>query len=422
MGILRRQGVKAFLLALWNDAALILKDKVRAADEDSLLIDGACDAVSHQILHLGVVLLVAQAPALRLLHHGVGHGMGEVLLQAGGQPQHFGFLLGAERYHLSHPGAGVGQSAGLVKDDGIGSRHSLQEFAALDGDVGASRLPHGGEDGQRHGQLQGAGEVHHQHRQSPCHIPGKGKTQQAPGEGIGLQHTFALLYHGAGIDRAAGALGYRDGFSGKGRLVDSDLPLQHQTIHGDDAAGADDYRIPRLDLGHRDQHFALGRAQPDPVHIQRHTPGQIRHRFLPCPLLQQLAHLQQKHDHSGGSKVSSAGGNGNRQGIQQFHLDAAAQQAAQSSPHKGDHVPENAGNPQWRREKQGAGGLAHHLCHQLLLKFPVQRPAAVGGQRGGPLRLLPGKMPNFVQHGLASPIVVQDDAAGSLMDGDLPAP
>ena len=81
---------------------------------------------------------------LCLRYHGVCHGVGIVLLQAGGQPQHFGFLLGAERYHLSHPGAGVGQGAGLVKDDGIGSRHSLQEFAALDGDVGASRLPHGG--------------------------------------------------------------------------------------------------------------------------------------------------------------------------------------------------------------------------------------------------------------------------------------
>ena len=50
--ILRRQGVKAILFALRNDAALILKDEVGAADEDPLLIDGACDAVSHQILHL----------------------------------------------------------------------------------------------------------------------------------------------------------------------------------------------------------------------------------------------------------------------------------------------------------------------------------------------------------------------------------
>ena len=41
-----------FLIFLGDNAALILKNKVGAADEDSLLIDGACDAVSHQILHL----------------------------------------------------------------------------------------------------------------------------------------------------------------------------------------------------------------------------------------------------------------------------------------------------------------------------------------------------------------------------------
>ena len=404
---------------------------------------------------------MTQAPAFGLLHHGVGHGMWEVFLQTGSQPQHFGFLFAAEGHHLSHPGTGVGQGAGLVENDGVGRSHRLQELAALDSDMGPSRLPHGGEDGQRHSQFQCAGEVHHQHRQSPCHIPGEDEAQQTPYKGIGhqlvrqigslalslrlhllrllnhvndlviaaltggllhLQHTLTLLHHSAGIDCASGALGYRDGLAGEGRLIDGDLPLQHQAVHGDDASGADDYRIPRLDLGHRNQHFALGCAQPDPVHIQRHAPGQIRHRFLPCPLLQQLTHLQQEHDGAGGIKVAPERRDGNGQGVQQFHLDAAAQQAAHAPPHKGDHVPEYAGKAQRRREKQGAGGLAHHLCHQLLLKFPVQRPAAVGGQRGGLLRLLPGKMPNFVQHGLASPIVVQDDAAGSLMDGDLSAP
>ena len=107
---------------------------------------------------------MAQAPALGLLHHGVGHGMGEVLLQTGSQPQHFGFLFATEGHHLSHPGAGVGQGAGLVENDGVGGSHRLQELAALDGDMGPSRLPHGREDGQRHSQFQGAGEVHHQHR------------------------------------------------------------------------------------------------------------------------------------------------------------------------------------------------------------------------------------------------------------------
>ena len=110
-----------------------------------------------------------------------------MLLQTGGQPQHLRLILAIEGDDLGHPGAGVGKGASLVKDDGIRICYRLQEFAALDGDMLPSRLPHGGEHSQGHGQLQGAGEVHHQHRQGPGHVSGEGQTQQAPGEGVGNQ-------------------------------------------------------------------------------------------------------------------------------------------------------------------------------------------------------------------------------------------
>ena len=100
-----------------------------------------------------------QASALGFRHHGIGHGVWEVLLQAGGQPQHFLFTFTAEGYHLRHLRTGVGQGPGLVKDNGICGSHYLQELTSLDGDMGASRLPHGGEDSQGHGQLQCAGEI-----------------------------------------------------------------------------------------------------------------------------------------------------------------------------------------------------------------------------------------------------------------------
>ena len=58
----------------------------------------------HQVLHLGVALLVAQAPAAGLLHHGVGHGVGEVLLQAGGQPEHLLLPPCRRRGRSSPPG------------------------------------------------------------------------------------------------------------------------------------------------------------------------------------------------------------------------------------------------------------------------------------------------------------------------------
>ena len=110
-----------------------------------------------------------------------------MLLQAGGKAQHLRLILAVEGDDLGHPGAGVSEGAGLVKDDGVRFGHGFQELAAFDGDMLPSRLPHGGEHSQGHGQLQGAGEVHHQHRQGPGHVSGEGQTQQAPGEGVGNQ-------------------------------------------------------------------------------------------------------------------------------------------------------------------------------------------------------------------------------------------
>ena len=49
--------------------------------QDLFAVYHAGDAVGHDVLHLRVVLLVGQAPALGLLHHGGGHGVGIVLLQ-----------------------------------------------------------------------------------------------------------------------------------------------------------------------------------------------------------------------------------------------------------------------------------------------------------------------------------------------------
>ena len=194
-----------------------------------------------------------------------------------------------------------------------------------------------------------------------------------------LQYTFAFLYYGPGIDCAAGVFGHRDGLAGEGRLVDSDFTLQHQAVQRNDAAGADDYGIPRLDPGDGNQNFALRCAQPDTVHVEGHGPGEIIHRLFPGPFLQQFAHFQQKHHHPGGAEISAAGRNRDGQRVQKLHLDGSVQEAAESPPDKRDHMPENTGDPQRGREKQGAGCFAKNFAHQLFLKFPVQCPAAMGG-------------------------------------------
>ena len=123
------------------------------ADAHLFPIHRAGDAVRHQILHLGMAFLMAQASAAGRFHYGVGHGVGEVFLQAGGQAEHLRLILAVEGDDLGHLGTGVGKGAGLIKDDGVRFGCGFQKPAALDGDVLTPGLPHGRHDCQRHRQL-----------------------------------------------------------------------------------------------------------------------------------------------------------------------------------------------------------------------------------------------------------------------------
>ncbi|CAN4028581.1 NADPH-dependent glutamate synthase, partial [Dysosmobacter welbionis] len=328
LGILRGQGVKLGPLLGGNYALLVLEDEVGTADAHLLPVHGAGDAMGHQILHLSMAFLMAQAPAFGLLHHGVGHGVREVLLQAGGQTEHLRLLLAVEGDDLCHPGAGVGEGARLVKNDGVRLGSRLQELAAFHGDVLFSRLPHGGQYRQGHSQLQGTGEVHHEHRQGPCHIPGEGQAYETPGESVGhqlvgqagrlglggglqllgplnhlhdlvvpalagdlfhLQDALSLLHYGAGVDRAAGPLGHRDGLTGEGCLVDGDLALRHHAVQGDDTSRPGHHLVAGLDLADGGEHLPGRCLQPYPVHMEGQALCQVSHGFLPRPVLQQFS-------------------------------------------------------------------------------------------------------------------------------------
>ena len=141
--------VEAFSLFLRDGAFLVLEDEVRGADKHPLgfsLGQGpnaayrARHAVGDDILDLGVVLLVRKAAPPGLLDDGVCHRVREVLLEAGGKAQHLLLALAAEGVYPRNARAGVGERAGLVKDDGVRLRGGLEELAALDGDVRASGL------------------------------------------------------------------------------------------------------------------------------------------------------------------------------------------------------------------------------------------------------------------------------------------
>ena len=206
----------------------------------------------------------------------------------------------------------MGQRAGLVKDDGIGVGQSLQILAALDRDMVAAALTHGGQHGQRHRQLERTGKIDHQDRDRTGRVAGQrvghGGAQQAVRDqlvgqrgGAGLAGGFqllgvldhfddlvvasvagllldghgdlAFLDDGARVDDGPLALADGLGLAGQGRLVDAGLAVQHPAVQRDNAAGVHDDGVARAHLRDRHKDLALGGLLPDAVHVQRHAAG-----------------------------------------------------------------------------------------------------------------------------------------------------
>ena len=187
MGILVRQGIVPLLFPLRNGTVFVLKDKMGTPDDHTLAVDFADNTVGHNVLHLGVHFLMGQPPLPGGLDNRVGHGMGEMLLQAGGQSQHICLILPSEGNDLRNHRAGMGQGAGLIKDHRICLGNCFQILAALYRHMEPAGLPHSGEDSQGHCQLQGTGEVHHENGQSAGDVPGQQISEQTARQGIGHQ-------------------------------------------------------------------------------------------------------------------------------------------------------------------------------------------------------------------------------------------
>ena len=104
--------VELFLLVGGNDAVLVLKDEVVAADDHPLAADPAGNAVGHDVFHFGVHLFVGQTLLSGGADHRIGHGVGEMLFQTGGQTEHIVLLAVAEGDDVHHLRGGAGDVAG----------------------------------------------------------------------------------------------------------------------------------------------------------------------------------------------------------------------------------------------------------------------------------------------------------------------
>ena len=162
MRIVRRDCIKPPTLTIRHNAAAVLKNEVRRANLDGLFAHAAGYPMGDYVLHLAVQLIMAQSKLLCPADNCVRHRVREVLLQACGQAQHFVPVLAAEGDDVRHLRAGACERTGLVKDNRVGACHRFKELSALDCDVVCTAFSHGGQHGQRHGQLESAGEVDHQ--------------------------------------------------------------------------------------------------------------------------------------------------------------------------------------------------------------------------------------------------------------------
>ena len=458
MGVLGGQGIEPLLLPGGDGAALVLENEVGATDEGLFAVYHAGDAVGHDVLHLRVVLLVGQAPALGLLHHGGGHGVGIVLLQTRRQTQHLLSVVTPEGDHVLHRGDGVGEGTGLVEHHGIRLGHGLQEAATLDGDVIAAALPHGGEHGDGHGELQSAGEVHHQHRQHFGDVPGQQVRQHRTAQRIRYQpvrqtgglvlgggfqllglldhpddavvaaaalhllnrhHALALLGHCSGVYRTAGALDHGHGLAGDGGLIHHGLAADHLTVQRDKAAGADQYPVAQLHVTDGNQYLRIAPLQPYLVHIQGHGPGQIGHRLLVGPLLQNFAQPQHEHDGAGGGEVAPNHRDGDGGGVQHRHGELAVPQGRQPLPDVLHGAVQGHGRGDGGGEEQLGEDTAHHRHGQLVLELPVQSTGGVLRHQFHGLGLGEGEGSQCADHGAALAGVAHHGILCAVIDRDL---
>ena len=326
--------------------------------------------MGNDIFHLSVALFVLEPSLFRFAHNGIRDRMGEVLLQTGSEPQHFPLFPAAESDHLADSGRRVGQSSGLIKDNGVCLRYGLKEFSSLDIDVVVAALTHCGEDRNRHGQLQRAGEIDHKERKRPHCIPGQKpccrSSAQRPGnkrigqvcrtalccglEFLGfLDHIydlvvpaaaesfldadlqFALFQDCSRIDIGALALGHWKGFSRHGGLVDSSFTAQDMSVKRYDIPSADHDTVPGLNLIDSHEHFAMIRLfHPCLIHIQVHAARQVIDRFFVGPLFEKASDIQKEHDRIRRGILSSQKRYPDRCRIKDRDLHTSLPQAAQS--------------------------------------------------------------------------------------------
>ena len=372
----------------------------------------------HDVLHLGVHLVVLESPAGGFFHDGVGDGVRIVLFQARREPQAFRLIGAGKRHDVHHSGRSVGQRTGLVKHNRVRLRGRFQELTALDGDIAFAGLPDRREHRERHGQIQRAGEVDHEEGERlveiPCEEPGEERAAKAIGNqavgqmerlgfGVGLEllrlldhaddlvvfaaagglghfnDRVAFFHDSAGVDVSARRLGDRHRFAGHGGLVDGDIAFHDFAVQRNDVGGAHQNLVAGLDRSHVCQNIAAFTSQPYPIDLQRHGARQIIDRLAVGPFLQDLADPQKEHDRRRGAVVAAQDGSGDRAGVEDRHFKPASGEAVKSFCDKAEAITGNPYSAQETREEERAETVSQNGQHELFLVMAAECAPGVLG-------------------------------------------
>ena len=411
MGIFFRTAFVQGFFPCRDHTFLVVEDEMAGSDHDPFPIHPGGDPVGHDVFHFAVHLFMGEPFVRCLAHYGVGHGMGEMFLQAGCIPEHRGPVIPVEAEYVSHFGLGQGQGTGFVEDNGIRLGHRFQEFSPLDGDLVGAAFPHGGQYRQRHGKLQGTGEIHHQDGHGPGQVPGQQIGEQGPAqaprhqtvcqmagpafqvglEGFGiLDHLhdpivpvaagpafhpdgdFPVFHHGAGVYRQARCLVDGHGFPGHGGLVHHGVALGHFPIQRDGAAHLHADQIPGLHIGQGYFHFRAIHHFPHCVDVEGHVVRQIMDGFLIGPFFQQFPDPQQQHDGTGGADVLLEHGRRNGRGIQYRYIQPAVAQGFQSQADEAQGMVPASCHPDRQGQEPLAGKMPGQEGQQPVPVLPIQ--------------------------------------------------
>ena len=438
-------GLDALLDVGFELRALVFKHKVRRADNRSTSLNGRGNAVRHDVLDGGMALAMLEPALARCVDDGARHRMRKMLLQAGGKAQNLVLAPAVGREHAGQARLGLGERAGLVKDDGVSLGKRLKVLSALDHDAHLGGVAHGGHDGDRTRELERARVVDHQRRRGLNEAArserDQAREQEVPRDdfvGEVLHVRLALGFERVGRlherdDRAQLGLGrvgahahqdaavFDDG-AGKhvvshaaldgqrlacqSRLVDHGASLLDYAVDADGHAGAHGDQVAGLKLGGSNAYLGVADHLLRLVGYIEQRVDELVFAHGARVVLEQLAHVEQEHRLARGVDVALDERDADGRRVEHGNGQARLRELVEGCAQKGHVTGHDKDGTQRRGQKPTArvvGADKRGQIHDklVLARLELHHVARLGVGYGLSIERADGG-----QHGIAARLVV----------------